>query len=585
MEPVAPPTVVEVKHLKACINDLMVVLALPAIWSGGEPSQIVCTLVDVLLRVLRLDLIYVRLKDGVGEAPIEMVRSPQSRKLKVRPQEIGEIFNSWLGDDPHKWPSLVSSHIGDLDISIVPLRLGVHGELGAIVAGSQRAGFPEETERLLLSVAANQAAIGLQEARLLRQQKRIAYELDQRVEQRTAELAATNEALKNEIAERRLAVEKLGLQHGEMKQSATLLAETQRLSSTGSFTRRLATGEITWSDESYRIFQVDRAAPLTFELIASRIHPEDLPAFKEQFERARHDDGDIDFEFRLQLPDGQIKHIHVLAHRVKDKPGKEELVGAIMDISEAKKSQEALDAAQTALAHASRVATLAEISATIAHEVNQPLAAIVMTAQASLRWLSRDDPNIAKVGQLTGQIVSDARRASDIVQRIRGMATKHEPERIPIDLNEVVEEALLFMRHEVESRSIKLSANLAARLPNVRADRIRLQQVIVNLLVNSIHAIAQAEGPIRRIDLDTGIDKDNAVSFSIRDSGPGIADENLERVFESFFSTKKDGMGIGLAICQSIITAHGGRIAVSNHPEGGAQFRFVLPATPSSLNG
>jgi two-component system, LuxR family, sensor kinase FixL len=251
-------------------------------------------------------------------------------------------------------------------------------------------------------------------------------------------------------------------------------------------------------------------------------------------------------------------------------------------IAETGKSQVASDAVQAALAHAGRVATLAELSATIAHEVNQPLAAIAMRAETGLRWLSRDEPNIAKVEQLMRDIASDARRASDIVQRIRGMATKREPEPTPLDLSEVVEEAVLFIRHEVESRSIDLSVKLGVGLPIVLGDRIQLQQVIVNLLVNSFHAITPVEGSRRRIDLETGADQDDAVSFSIRDRGPGIAVENLDRVFESFFTTKEGGMGMGLAICQSIITAHGGRIAVSNHSEGGAQFRLTLPVMHSS---
>ena len=275
---------------------------------------------------------------------------------------------------------------------------------------------------------------------------------------------------------------------------------------------------------------IHRVTPVLVELLDNQAHPEDLPAFGDKFAHARSD------------------------------------------------GSAALHAAQTALAHASRVATLAEMSATIAHEVNQPLAAIVMGAETGLRWLSRDDPNMAKVEQLLRRIVSSARRASDIVQRIRSMATKHEPELIPIDLNEVVDEALLFIRPELEASSIELSVKLAAGLPVVRGDRVQLQQVIVNLLVNSIHAVTQAEVPMRRIAIDTGADKDDAVGFSIRDSGPGIPDENLGRIFESFFTTKQGGMGIGLAICRSIITAHGGRTAVSNHPEGGAQFRFILPA-------
>src|SRR5882757_1446659 len=191
----------EIKRLQRCINDLVSILALPAVWSGGDPSQIVRTLLDVLLGMLRLDLVYVRLKDPVGEAPIEMVRVAQSQKLTARPQEIGEVLNRWLGPDPEKWASPVRSLMGGADISIVPLRLGLQGEIGVIVAGSQRADFPAETERLLLSVAANQAAIGLQEARLLSEQKRVAAELDQRVAQRTRELAAANEKLRQEEKE------------------------------------------------------------------------------------------------------------------------------------------------------------------------------------------------------------------------------------------------------------------------------------------------------------------------------------------------------------------------------------------------
>jgi C4-dicarboxylate-specific signal transduction histidine kinase len=581
MEAVEPEIAAEVKHLKACINDLMVVLALPAIWSGSEPAQIARTLVDVVLGMLRLDFVYVLLENEAGGAPIEIMEFARSQNLQVRPQEILEMLARWLGDELKQWPPAGSPFVG-LDITTVPLRLGMHGEIGAMVVASARTNFPEEIERLLLGVAANQAAVGVQEARLRNQQKRIADELDRRVAQRTAELAIANQELKKEIAERRLAVERLRREQSELKRSEALLAETQQLSSTGSFTWHVLTDEITWSDQSYRIFQVDRATPVTLGLITTRVHPADLPAFNEHLERTRSERRDEQFDFRLLLPDGQVKYLHVLAHRVEDVAGDEEIVGAIMDISEARKSQAALEAAQTALAHAGRVATLVETSATIAHEINQPLAAIVANAEASLRWQSRADPDLAKVAQLTRQIVNDACRANDIVQRIRAMAAKQEPERIPVDLNEVVAEALLFVRHEVESRSIKLSVKFRASHSIVLGDRIQLQQVIVNLLVNSIHAVTQADGSMRKIQLDSGGAKDDTIFFSIRDSGPGIPDENIEHVFESFFTTKGSGMGIGLAICHSIIRAHGGNIAVANHPEGGAQFRFVLPAIASS---
>ena len=240
-----------------------------------------------------------------------------------------------------------------------------------------------------------------------------------------------------------------------------------------------------------------------------------------------------------------------------------------------------IPAPEAELAHAARVSMLGELTTSIAHEVSQPLCAILANAETSLRLLSRDDLNIVKVGQLITRVAASARRASDIVQRIRGMAAKHEPEQVPLDLNEIVDEALLFIRHEIESRSIILSVNFDPKLPNVLGDPIQLQQVVINLLVNSVQAMAQGGKSPQRIELRTVHDENGAVVFSIRDSGPGIAGENLGRVFDGFFTTKDSGVGIGLAICQSIIVAHGGGITASNHPEGGAKFQFWIPALDS----
>src|SRR6267142_1357979 len=239
-------TIDEISRLRGCINDLISVQALPAMWTGQEPAQIVSTLLDVLIGMLRLDFAYARLKDPAGESPIELLRLPQSRNLPATPQDIGHVLQPWLGDDPQKWPLLVRNPIGDGDVSIVPLRLGLRDKIGVIVAGSQRADFPAETERLLLSVAANQAAIGLQEARLLSEQKRVAEELDQRVAERTSELLAANEQLEKEIAERIQAEQKL-------RRSEAYLAEAQRLTHTGSFARNVAAGKLTESSAEHSL--------------------------------------------------------------------------------------------------------------------------------------------------------------------------------------------------------------------------------------------------------------------------------------------------------------------------------------------
>ena len=199
----------EIERLQRCINDLGGVTALPALRGGGEPAEIVRTLLDLLLGMLSLDLIYVRSEVAVGEPPVEMARVAQSLSLPAGPKEIGKLFDRWLGDNPQEWPPLARHTVGDGEVTVVPLRLGLQGEIGVLVAGSRRADFPQQTERLVLSVAANQATVGLLQARLLSEQRRVVEELDERVAQRTREIAAANEALKKEAAERRRAEEAL----------------------------------------------------------------------------------------------------------------------------------------------------------------------------------------------------------------------------------------------------------------------------------------------------------------------------------------------------------------------------------------
>jgi signal transduction histidine kinase len=246
------------------------------------------------------------------------------------------------------------------------------------------------------------------------------------------------------------------------------------------------------------------------------------------------------------------------------------------DVTERLHAEIELRQLQADYSRAARIATLGELASSIAHEVNQPLSAIAMNAETSLRWLVREEPNLDKVGQLTARIAHSARHASEIVQRIRGMAARHLPEPVALDLNAVVEEALLFVHHDLETRSILLSARLEAGLPRVCGDRVQLQQVFVNLLVNSLQAIAQSGSAGGRIEIETAI-AEGSIRFAIRDDGPGIDADPVDRVFDGFFTTKPDGMGIGLAVCQSIIVAHGGKITAANHPAGGAVFVVTLP--------
>ena len=335
-----------------------------------------------------------------------------------------------------------------------------------------------------------------------------------------------------------------------------------------------------------RITDVNRSAVQLFGArdAAELIGPVD-PLFVASPETARrvminHFEGKRSYSevMKLRTLDGRILDVS-LSVTYPTRPERLDVTLIMLeDITDRLRTEAQLRQLQTEFARAARISTLGELASSIAHEVNQPLSAILTNAETSLRWLSRDQPNLEKVEQLTARISESARHAGEIVRRIRGMTARHVPRPQKLDLNEVVEEAILFVRHDIETRSIDLSIRLRPDLPQVHGDRVQLQQVIVNLLVNGVQAIHQKGGTRGTIDLSTDSDERGAITFAMRDDGPGIAEGDINRVFDSFFTTKEEGMGIGLAICQSIISAHGGAIGASNWPHGGAHFWFTLPA-------
>src|SRR6266851_6736524 len=261
-------TVDEVKRLQSCINDLISVLALAAIWSGSESRQTVGTLLEALVAILRLDFACARLNDSIDGSPIEVVRLAQRRNPSAQPQEVGRALGRWLSGDQTGPRFVIPNPAGEGEVAIASFALGLQDGLGVVVVGSRRADFPTDIELLLLRVAANQAAIGLQEARRSGEQKRVAEALEQRVAERTSQLSAVNQ---------------------ELRRSQAYLAEAQRLSDMGSFGWSLPSGEILWSEETYRIFQYDRTTKPTVELILKRVHPEDVVFVKQTIERAARD--------------------------------------------------------------------------------------------------------------------------------------------------------------------------------------------------------------------------------------------------------------------------------------------------------
>lgn len=369
----------------------------------------------------------------------------------------------------------------------------------------------------------------------------------------------------------------------ELERSEALMAEAQRLSSTGSWRLNVGTGEVVWSREFFAIlgFDPENTAP-SYALHLQRVHPDDRSMFDQLRSAAISERWDYGVEYRLLLPGGAVKYLHAIGHCV-DKDGQLEYVGAVQDVTKRHLAEEALLAAQTALAHANRVATLGEISATIAHEVNQPLATIRIYGETGLRWLDSSAPNVAKARDLIGRMLEDVQRASEIVDRIRAMASQRATERKLLSLDDVIKDSLVFLRHEFQSRGVSVSLDLASALPPVTGDGTQLQQVVVNLAVNAAQAMTEAATTPRRLLICTRVSAPDMVSCTFEDSGPGIDPANLPRLFDSFFTTKDSGMGLGLPITRSIIEAHDGHVQADNKSAlGGARFSFTLPASGSA---
>jgi PAS domain S-box-containing protein len=363
-----------------------------------------------------------------------------------------------------------------------------------------------------------------------------------------------------------------------LRKSEAYLDHAQQLSHTGSFGWNIASGDIVWSKEAYRILGIDRTVKPTLDLVFGHILPGDCEFVRAELDRAMQGAPNLDYEHRWLMPDGSVKQLHIRAHRVSYESGEEEIVGAVMDITEARKAQEALADAQAQLAHANRVATLGELAASIAHDVNQPLAAIVANGDANLRWLDRPLPEIDAVRQGVEQMIADAGRASNVVNRIRALARKNESERLPLDVNDVINDVIKLVGREIVSHQVSLRRGLAAALPPVLGDRVQLQQVIINLMINGIQAMAEIDNRARSLLIRSDHDQSGQVLVSVQDSGNGIDPANANRLFDAFYTTKPSGMGMGLSICRSIIEGHGGRIWASNHSGTGAVFQFTLPS-------
>jgi signal transduction histidine kinase len=434
----------EIKRLRRCINDLVSIVALPAVWTGGSPSQVVGNLLDALVSMLNLDFVYARLGKWGSAEHTEMIRIGGAREPKPQAPEVVERLRPWLTDDPQKIPAVVNNLFDGREIVIVSLQLGLQGEMGILVAGSGRVEFPRQTERLLLNIAANQAVIGLQEANILK-------ELDQRVAQRTVELTSSNEQLR----EARAALEKA--------------------------------------------------------------------------------------------------------------------------LDEIKSSEAQLRDTQAELARVTRVMTMGQLTASIAHEVSQPLSGIVTNASTCLRMLDASPPNLEGAREAARRTIRDGNRASDVVARLRTLYGKRELVPEPIDLNEATREVISLSLSELERNRVVLRQDLAEELPPFMGDRIQIQQVILNLIRNGSDAMSEVDDRPRELTVKTNLDESGGVRLSVKDLGVGIDPVGENKLFEPFYTTKSDGMGIGLSVSRSIIESHRGRLWAVRNKGPGATFLFSIP--------
>lgn len=357
-----------------------------------------------------------------------------------------------------------------------------------------------------------------------------------------------------------------------LRRSQAFLAGAQRLTHTGSFGIKVPGGEMTWSEETARVFGYQDAVIAGIDAILARTHADDRALVHAAFDTALQCKGAIDFKHRLLLPDGSIRHVHVLAVASLDADGACEYLGAVTDITARVQAQHDLHTSHVQLAHAARVSMLGEMAASIAHEVNQPLTAIAAYAHAGKRWLARAEPNIGEAQASLDGIIQASVRSGQVIGRIRALARRADPEHVAVDINLLITETLELLQREFDRSAFALHVALAPGLPPVVGNRVELQQVLINLVMNAFQAGGAAPGA-RRLDVASRL-ADGRIQVSVRDYGPGIAD--FTRLFMPFFSTKEDGMGLGLSICRSIIHQHAGNIDARNAAPG-VTFHFDLP--------
>src|SRR3989339_516198 len=379
------------------------------------------------------------------------------------------------------------------------------------------------------------------------------HEMEKRVQERTRELKESNKAI-------------------EIIKDA--LNRAQTVAHIGSWNLNTIKNVLTWSDETYRIFGLEIGSPLDYEKFLKIVHPDDREYVSKSWQYALQK-GLYKIEHRI-IVDGSVKWVREIAQVELDKKGKAiSGIGTVQDITEYKQQEESLRKLQEELTHVSRVTTMGELTAALAHELNQPLMAIISNAQAAQRFMAKENPDLNEIKDILADIIRDDKRASDVINKLKGLLKKSELEFTALNINDVIREVLSLIPSNIVINNISLNTHLDENISFVDGDRIQLQQVILNLILNSFEAMKDAYS--KTLCIRTAREDNGSIIVSIEDSGTGIDEKSITRLFEPFFTTKKEGMGMGLAINKAIINSHGGSLWAKNNKDKGASFYFTLP--------
>ncbi|PYN83058.1 MAG: hypothetical protein DMD96_03745 [Candidatus Rokuibacteriota bacterium] len=583
--------------LRSQLRDLIAILALPAVWSGRDAADIPEAVLEVLSSMLRLDLAYIRAADPAGSGPLETVRVQGRPDLASRGREIAGLLAEGTTDPDANQALVLPDPATGEPLRATRIALGLAGHTGVVIAASRRSSFPTPFERFLLQSITTQAEVALRNAALMtavhhalhceqvaradaeaanRAKDLLNEELERRVVERTSQLSLANQELRREIAERKRAEKALRGSEQRFRDYAETASDW--LWETGqdhSFTR--VSDEFTTLGIASRIgvTRWDLATDVEEEPEKWRLHVATLEAHQ-PFRG---------FVYRTASADGSVVYIAASGKPVFDADGRFlGYRGVSSDVTaavRADQAEKALHQAQSELARVTRVTTLGELAASIAHEVNQPLAAIGADADACLNWLAADRPDLDSVREALTAIVKDGHRAGAVITRIRTLLARSPLAHEPCDLTEVIRDVLPLVGPEIGRHGVLLQMALAPDLPQVMGDRIQLQQVLLNLLLNAAEAMREVPPVRRRMVIRATADhRDDGpwAIVAVEDAGVGFGEAEAPRLFEAFYTTKPGGMGMGLSISRSIIDSHRGRLWATANVDHGATFHFALPA-------